>query len=480
MFYFRDLNIIRNIFLTSEVARNPNKTKVVGLRIALQMIGVLGLLFCLKALAWNEFITSYAYPLVSGWLIYIFSVLSFRAGKLNLSGWLMVLSIWITLILVLIFAREIDSFVFFGYFVLIFLVGMFLYDIQVASMIGLIVLTILGNFWWTKFSVLPPDFAGEPRISRTIIHTGVLVLAAIIARGIGRELDEVFDHSENLSQQFQAIFDQSADAIFLTDLDFNILELNPRATELVGQPLKEVNEKNLLSFVPPEDKKQVDELASDTLVKGKISKIKMAFETQDGSLTHIQISANLIYHNDENPDHIQIILRDITERKLIEERIQRLALQDHLTKVDNRLSLNYRLNSLIAKMHRDGGRFALVYFDLDNFKAVNDRYGHFIGDQLLIAFTKRLHGATREEDFLARMGGDEFVLILENYLSEHDLEMALTRIASALSQPFKIGEHLIYLEASYGVSCYPEDGDDFEVLLKIADSAMYTNKRAVN
>jgi diguanylate cyclase (GGDEF)-like protein/PAS domain S-box-containing protein len=466
--------------LTSEVARNPNKTKVVGLRIALQMIGVLGLLFCLKALAWNEFITTYSYPLVSGWLIYIFSVLSFRAGKLNLSGWLMVLSIWITLILVLIFAREIDSFVFFGYFVLIFLVGMFLYDIQVASMIGLIVLTILGNFWWTRFSVLPPDSVGEPRISTTIIHAGVLVLAAIIARGIGRELDQVFDHSENLSQQFQAIFDQSADAIFLTDLDFNILELNPRATELVGQPLKEVIEKNLLSFVPLEDKKQVGELASDTLVKGKISKIKMAFETQEGSLIHIQISANLIYHNDENPDHIQIILRDITERKLVEERIQRLALQDHLTKVDNRLSLNYRLNSLIAKMHRDGGQFALVYFDLDNFKAVNDRYGHFIGDQLLIAFTKRLHGATREDDFLARMGGDEFVLLLENYLSEYDLEMTLMRIASALSQPFKIGDHLIYLEASYGVSCYPEDGDDFEVLLKIADSAMYTNKRAVN
>lgn len=479
MFKIRDFKLFRSIFLTSKIAENPKKAKVVGLRIALQMIGVIGLLLSIKALVWHEFVTPYSYALVSGWLIYILSALSFRAGKINLSGWLAALSIWLTFTLVLVFAGEIDNFGFYSYFVVIFLVGMFLYDIQVMVMVGLTVVSVLGYLGSAKFTALPKAVVAEPQISTAIQHTFFLVLSAIIARGIGRELDRVFDHSENLSQQFQAIFDQSADAIFLTDLNFNILEMNPQAAKLVGEAPKEVIGKNLMDYVPPDSKNQVDELAYDTLATGKISKIKMSFLNRDGVRLHIQISTHLIYNDDDTLDHIQIILRDITERKLVEERIQRLALQDHLTKVDNRLSLNYRLNSLIAKMHREGGRFALVYFDLDNFKSVNDRYGHFIGDQLLIAFTKRLHGATREEDFLARMGGDEFVLLLENPLAEFDLEKTLARIASTLAQPFKIGEHLIFLETSYGVSCYPEDGDEFETLLQAADSAMYSNKRAV-
>lgn len=480
LFHFRVPKIIRNIFLTSEFARNPGKTKVVGLRITLQMVGVLGLLFCLKVLAWNDFVTTYSYALISGWSMYILSVLSFRAGKTNFSGWLLVFAIWVTFVLVLIFAGEIDSFVFYGYFVMIFLIGMFLYDIQLTVLIALIAGSVLGHFVVSNFSVLPSAVEAGSRTSMTLLHTVILALAAIISKGIGRELDRIFDHSENLSQQFQAIFDQSADSIFLTDVDFIIQKLNPRAAELVDQPPEEVIGKNIYHYVPPDAKKQVEELAHDTLENGKISKIKMSFLNREGDRLHIQISTNMIYHDDETPDHIQIILRDITERKLVEDRIQRLALQDHLTKVDNRLSLQYRLSSLIAKMYRDGGRFALVYFDLNNFKAVNDRYGHYIGDQMLIAFTRRLHGATREEDFLARMGGDEFVLILENYQSEDELEITLARIASIMAEPFKIGDHLIYLETSYGISCYPEDGDDFEALLKCADSAMYLNKRAAS
>jgi diguanylate cyclase (GGDEF)-like protein/PAS domain S-box-containing protein len=478
LFHFRVLKILRNIFLTSEIARNHGKTKVVGLRITLQMVGVLGLLFCLKALAWNNFVTTYSYALISGWSIYILSVLSYRAGKTNFSGWLLVFAIWVTFVLVLIYAGKVDSYIFYGYFVIIFLIGMFLHDLQLALLVALIAGAVFGHFMVTNFAVLPAPVQANPQTSLTLLHTVFLALAAILSKGIGRELDKIFDQSKNLSQQFQAIFDQSADSIFLTDVNFIIQKLNPRAAELVDQPPEEVIGKNIYQYVPPDAKEQVEELASDTLENGKISKIKMSFLNREGDKLHIQISANMIYKDDETPDHIQIILRDITERKQVEERIQRLALQDHLTKVDNRLSLHYRLSSLIAKMHRDGGRFALVYFDLNNFKAVNDRYGHYIGDQLLIAFTKRLHGATREEDFLARMGGDEFVLILENYLFEDELEITLTRISSIMAEPFKIGDHLIYLETSYGVSCYPEDGDDFETLMKVADSAMYNNKRA--
>jgi diguanylate cyclase (GGDEF)-like protein/PAS domain S-box-containing protein len=444
------------------------------------MLGVIGFLLCLSALAFNQFVTSYAYPIFSGLLVYILAVVLFRKGKLNLSSWMVVVLIWVTFTLVLFASGEIDRLVFYGNFILIFLVGMFLHDIQVAALVMLMVASVGGYFWLTNFSILTPETVVAFQGSSMLHQTVFLVLAAVIARGFGRELDRVFEKSENLSQQFQAIFDQSADSIFLTDVDFTIQELNPRAAELIDQPPEEAIGKNIYHYVPVDAKKQVKELANDTLENGKISKIKMSFLNREGDRLHIQISTNLIYNDDEAPDHIQIILRDITERKLVEERIQQLALQDHLTKVDNRLSLHYRLNSLIAKMHRDGGRFVLVYFDLNNFKSVNDRYGHHIGDQLLIAFTKRLNGATREDDFLARIGGDEFVLILEDYLSEDELEIALARIASILAEPFKIGDHLIYLETSYGVSCCPEDGDDLETLMKVADSAMYINKRSAS
>jgi diguanylate cyclase (GGDEF)-like protein len=246
----------------------------------------------------------------------------------------------------------------------------------------------------------------------------------------------------------------------------------------MNQPVETLLGKRILDFTPKSIEAQVNEMVSDILVNGRLANIHMPFLTGEGTELFLQISANLIFIDGGKPDHVQIVLRDITERKLVEERIQRLALQDHLTKVDNRLSFTYRLNSLIAKMNRDGGHFALVYFDLDNFKAVNDRYGHYIGDKVLVAFTQRLHSSIRRNDFLARMGGDEFVLILENYLSEDELEIALHRIMDGLSDPFKIGEHLIHLQTSYGVSCYPVDGNNPEKLLQHADSAMYSYKRS--
>ena len=131
----------------------------------------------------------------------------------------------------------------------------------------------------------------------------------------------------------------------------------------------------------------------------------------------------------------------------------------------------------IAKMKRGNGQFALVYLDLDNFKTVNDKYGHSVGDKVLVAFTKRLLGAIRKTDFLARVGGDEFVLILENYTSQADLDITMGRIDQSLSEPFKIKTHLINLVASYGISHFPADGDDAEMLLKMADTAMYSSKK---
>jgi diguanylate cyclase (GGDEF)-like protein len=171
-----------------------------------------------------------------------------------------------------------------------------------------------------------------------------------------------------------------------------------------------------------------------------------------------------------------ISIIDETSQKLIEQQIQRLAFIDHLTKVENRLSFNYKITSLINTMSQNEGHFHLIYFDLDQFKSINDEYGHAVGDMVLVEFAKRLVNVTRGEDFIARVGGDEFIMLMENLPSEKHLEHALSRLRVALNLPYQVEDGPLTLSVSLGVSQFPTDGGDAETLLKKADDAMYEEK----
>jgi len=169
-------------------------------------------------------------------------------------------------------------------------------------------------------------------------------------------------------------------------------------------------------------------------------------------------------------------LQDITERKMHEARIEYLANHDALTDLPNRNLLSDRITQSIAHANRAGQHMAVMFLDLDRFKFVNDNFGHPAGDDLLKAVAARLRTATREEDTVARIGGDEFVIMLPAFSAPNDTDTAVRRVLDAFSSPFLVGDHALHVTTSIGVSIYPEDGGNSETLLKTADAALYSAK----
>ncbi|TRO22042.1 bifunctional diguanylate cyclase/phosphodiesterase [Ectopseudomonas mendocina] len=155
--------------------------------------------------------------------------------------------------------------------------------------------------------------------------------------------------------------------------------------------------------------------------------------------------------------------------------LTQLALHDGLTKLPNRLLLEDRINQNILKLQRNGGYFALLFMDLDGFKPVNDAFGHHVGDQLLVAVAQRLRAHLRANDSLARIGGDEFVLLAE-LRHPDDASNVASHVVGLLSQPFEIDGHELRVSISVGIALYPGDGVDQQELLINADAAMYHAK----
>ena len=165
------------------------------------------------------------------------------------------------------------------------------------------------------------------------------------------------------------------------------------------------------------------------------------------------------------------------ERKQMMARLEHLALYDQLTRLPNRTLFYDRIHSAMARAKRNKGIFSLLYLDLDKFKAVNDNYGHNIGDLLLEQASRRLEHCVRECDTVARFGGDEFVILLENIDRAEQSTSVSDKIFASLSQPFTLAEHSLTISPSIGVAHFPQHGNNEKDLLRHADAAMYQNKK---
>ena len=154
-----------------------------------------------------------------------------------------------------------------------------------------------------------------------------------------------------------------------------------------------------------------------------------------------------------------------------------MAHSDELTGLPNRALFSDRLEQTIAQARRNHGRFALLFADLDGFKAVNDRHGHLVGDELLRAVADRLVSGVRESNTVARLGGDEFILILNDLNNWEGPAVVARKLLESLSVPFDLGGVVCRIGASIGVSIYPEDAEDAEGLVSCADFAMYEVKQ---
>jgi diguanylate cyclase (GGDEF)-like protein len=182
---------------------------------------------------------------------------------------------------------------------------------------------------------------------------------------------------------------------------------------------------------------------------------------------------------DENGQAIGFnsVSRDITQRMEFEQRLADMATHDFLTGLPNRVLLNDRLHVALAQAHRNKDKLAIITLDLDRFKTINDTYGHHVGDELLKAVGQRLTGIIRSGDTIARMGGDEFLLLMPELHQSDSVPSIISKIVEAFKGFFIIEGHRLNISVSIGIAIFPDDGMDMDTLMRKSDSAMYDIKK---
>lgn len=290
-----------------------------------------------------------------------------------------------------------------------------------------------------------------------------------IAEGIAKET----------SERFNALFNQTAFGVIILDRNGKLTHANEVFASLVNQPLVNLINKPLVDIMYPEDvadfESQLELLESDSIPN-------MACEKRlirpNGEQVWALISCAM------SSDGIIGQVTDITDRKEDEDTIYKLAYYDTLTGLPNRLHFNQYSKQTLDRARNGNWRFSIFLIDLDNFKAVNDTYGHHIGDTLLKEVAIKLDGVVSlrcelEQDcrcFCARLGGDEFILIIENIRDIKDATQIADWVFTSLKNPIAVGPHELKVSVSIGISMYPYDGASISSLLRSADLALYSAK----
>lgn len=276
--------------------------------------------------------------------------------------------------------------------------------------------------------------------------------------------------------RYQALFNQSDDAVMIIGVEGEILNANERALRMYGFDTKEMIGMRIQSFSPVDQQSDIQE-KFDALRSGKeIPVFETNMKRKDGSIFQVEINITRVLDENGKPLYMQSISRDISGRKENEAQLRMMAMYDGLTGLPNRMNLSMKFSRAIADAQENREFVAVLFLDMDGFKQVNDRFGHEQGDLLLTKIGGILKDSIRKSDMVARVGGDEFVIILENILAPHTPGLVADKIIHALSKPLKIAGETINLSTSVGISLFPTDGEDLEILINCADKAMYQVK----
>ena len=297
---------------------------------------------------------------------------------------------------------------------------------------------------------------------------------------------EVFARHMLAEARLRVIGAAAQDAIIMMDNAGRIAFWNEAAQRLFGYSEQEARGKHLHELIVPERYRTEFERSFDCIgrnesghVAGKT--LELAGLRKDG--TQIVTEHSIAGVSVDGQWHTLCIVRDVTERKQFEDRIRHLANYDNLTGLPNRSLFYDRLRQAINLAGRNRHELSLLYLDLDKFKSVNDTLGHDAGDEILKGAADRIQQQVRESDTVARIGGDEFAVILPKITSEQDAATVARKIIDALFAAFELsGEkrQQVHIGASIGIATFPADGADMDALLKAADSAMYKAKQLGN
>lgn len=273
-------------------------------------------------------------------------------------------------------------------------------------------------------------------------------------------------------------YENCAQGVVICDADKTVLSVNHAYTAITGIPINKILARTPAIF--SEQAVGAEMLASIESSLAKIGRWHGELRTQndDGNLTYKEATVIAVANNDRVERYL-IILTDIDERKRAEKVIYNQANYDELTRLPNRSLLKDRASSIIKDSRRSNKNFALLFIDVDNFKTINDNRGHAVGDEILKTIAHRLSETVREIDTVARFGGDEFIIILNDIADGQVLDDLLARLNSCMKEPVHVAcddDESFYISGSIGVAIYPNDGEDLSLLISRADMAMYKAK----
>ena len=272
------------------------------------------------------------------------------------------------------------------------------------------------------------------------------------------------------------VFENSSEGVILTNSATKIIQVNKAFTDITGYTLSDVINKKADNYSTGwDDYNTYENIWTDIIEKG-IWQGDIWDKRKDGSLCALSESVIALKNDEGYVNNYLIILRDITEKQKAEEQIKKMAFFDTLTGLPNRAMLYDRLEKTIAQSSRFNNEFAVMFLDLDDFKKVNDTFGHNSGDLLLKTVAYRLQLCLRKYDSCSRLAGDEFTILLVNIKERKDISLIASRIIEKFEEPFDIQGQQIIVGCSIGISIYPVDGITIQDLMKKADMAMYHAK----
>ncbi|MEO7720027.1 MAG: EAL domain-containing protein [Capsulimonas sp.] len=276
-------------------------------------------------------------------------------------------------------------------------------------------------------------------------------------------------------RQYRQIVDTTQEGVWLRDAEARTVFVNRRLCEMLGYTADEMMGRPVTDFMDADARAEAERRFLQRK-KGERQQHDVRYLHKDGSDVWAIVSASPMYDDDGVFIGGLGMITDITERKRHEELIRWQAYHDPLTDLPNRKLFEDRLHQLLVMAERHLHPVAVMFIDLDGFKQVNDTLGHDYGDHLLKVVAERISGCLRGEDTVARMGGDEFAVLLPGIEHPDAIAIVAQKLLEALAQPIDLAGQEVSVSGSIGVSLHPNDGDDVQSLLKHADVAMYRAK----
>lgn len=272
-------------------------------------------------------------------------------------------------------------------------------------------------------------------------------------------------------------FSASPVAQAVMSLDGQWVMVNQALCDLLGYPAESLVGRGYQSLTHPDDL-ELDVRATAELLEGdgRGPAVEKRLQHADGHMVWVRITATLLRNDAGEPAGVVAVAEDIGEHRDRHAELFRMALHDPLTGVRNRARLDDDIERALRARDADGGVVAVLYLDVDDFKAVNDGHGHEVGDAVLVVLTSRLREALRDEDTVARLGGDEFVLVAHLPTAEHAAEMR-TRVEQVLARPLVLEDRTLPVRVSIGVALVDAAGRTPAEVLAAADASMYLAKR---